>query len=645
MKHHEVPTRVLSAVLLVLLALGSCPVAQAIDVTWIGPDGGNWNTPANWSNTFGPAADFNEAAVIGAASPAALSATVVLNQQTMSDLPPLSPVNVAGVRLGTAAGSAGGVRVEGGGILPVIAATGEAGAIAVGVNATGTGTLTVLGNGMVSAVSLSSGGAGDSSISLSDTASVALTGAANLQRTTTVVGPSVNFSAGGNLTLGGSHTLVADIRNATNHSSLKSTGTANVSGVLKPMFMGVTPAAGNTWPLIDATTINGNFSSIDTSMAPALAAGLAYQATVVNGGMNGRLLQLGIEEVLTLNVNRTTGAVSIANLGSQAKTIDGYSILSDHGSLRSGSWNSLQDQTVAGWVEAGPTANALSELNPQNSSTLNGGQMLNLGNAYEVTVPQLGVDPDDLTFEYTLTDGRVIQGSVAYTGPKTLNDFVLTVDPATGNAQIKLDSPLSTAIDGYTIKSASGSLTPATWNSIEDQNFQDWEEAPPGGAATAVAELKADGQTTFQDETGFQLGQLFKTVGATQDLEFEYLLPGETVGTAGTVVYGAITDVEAPGGDFIPGDFAGDGAVEGADLSLLLGNWGADVSTVPATWDGDPPTPPFVDGDDLSRLLGNWGNTAGGGAGATVAAVPEPTTVGLLMLAALGLAATRRSHR
>jgi hypothetical protein len=51
-----------------------------------------------------------------------------------------------------------------------------------------------------------------------------------------------------------------------------------------------------------------------------------------------------------------------------------------------------------------------------------------------------------------------------------------------------------------------------------------------------------------------------------------------------------------------PGDINGDGIVDGADLSTLLGAW-AD-SGGPADIDGSG----LVDGADLATLLGEWGD-------------------------------------
>jgi hypothetical protein len=502
----------------------------------------------------------------------------------------------------------------------------ETGAISIG--SVGTGNLTMLGNGQLIGTSLTLGGAAASSITMSDTANIAISGNVNLQRTTTLNGPAINFAGTGNLTLTGTSILVPGIT-AAGSPKIVTQGTATIGGTLKPMFTGVTPAAGNKWTIIDApATINGGFTTVDASMAPALPMGTAYSVFQETVGSR-RLLQLAVEEILVLNVNRETGAVSIANVGTQPKSLDGYSILSTHGSL-TGTWNSLDDQDFGGagtWVEANPEADNLSELRPgAGESTVNAGGTLNLGSPYKVTVPELGVDPDDLTFEYDSPTRGTVRGFINYTGRKTANDFVLTVDPATGQAQLKLDSPLATAIDGYAIHSPSGSLTPATWNSLQDQSASvpaaaGWEQAPPAPSANAVAELKADGALQFQNNTGFALGQLFKTVGATQDLRLEFLIPGLSNPIEGTVIYGPITAVNPPSAG-IPGDFTGDGKVDAADYVV----WRKTDGTQPG----------------YNDWRANFGRTSGSGSSVgSNAAVPEPGTMALMLLAAVAVVRLR----
>ena len=91
----------------------------------------------------------------------------------------------------------------------------------------------------------------------------------------------------------------------------------------------------------------------------------------------------------------------------------------------------------------------------------------------------------------------------------------------------------------------------------------------------------------------------------------------------------------------VEGDFSGDGQVDGADLSLLLGFWGDSVPLpLDSGWDGSQPVGPIVDSGELSDLLGNWG--FGVEAGPGPAQVPEPSTVVLSFAACAVFAAVGR---
>ena len=662
MKHFIATSRLSFPAALLLAVVGSCQVTQARDTDWIGPAAGaNWNTSANWlahdsTNmpiapplNIPPDSDFNEAAEI------TNGATVILNTHTMSAAAPgnpLTPTDVAGLRLGEAAAETGGLEIRNGGIMrnivgnpPTVGEALETGAIQVGIN--GRGILSVLGGGLLTGGSFASAGTANTSVTLGDTSGLTATvtisslttpttpttGAANFGRITTVVGPNVNFNATGNLTLGGTGTLVADIRNATTHSALKADGNATVGGTVRPMFTGVTPAAGNRWRLVDvAGTVTGTFSTIDKS---ALSLPVGLDVTVVPGTNGARTTRdLLVEEVLVLQVNRSTGAVSIANVGAANKNIDGYSILSPNGWL-TGTWNSLDDQNLGGanaWVEAGPTPTALSELNPAQVapgfSTVNAATSLNLGTPYAVnnaTFPPLGTDPDNLVFEYSGPDGRTIQGQIVYSGTRVVNDLILNVDPATGAVALRNDSPHTIQLDGYNITSASGSLVPGSWNSLDDQNVAGWEEASL--TANNLTELKpTSGLLTLTPGTGFSLGNAFATAGATQDLTIGFLQAGNELFTDGTVVYGAFTAPPNPGAGGLTGDYNNNGTVDAADY-VLWRNGG------PLMNDS---TPAGVGPEDYGVWRANFGRTAGPGSAAATA-VPEPSSVLLLCMASIGL--------
>jgi hypothetical protein len=50
-----------------------------------------------------------------------------------------------------------------------------------------------------------------------------------------------------------------------------------------------------------------------------------------------------------------------------------------------------------------------------------------------------------------------------------------------------------------------------------------------------------------------------------------------------------------------PADLNGDGSVDGVDLGIMLGGWGAGSGPADLNADG------AVDGVDLGMLLGDWG--------------------------------------
>lgn len=89
----------------------------------------------------------------------------------------------------------------------------------------------------------------------------------------------------------------------------------------------------------------------------------------------------------------------------------------------------------------------------------------------------------------------------------------------------------------------------------------------------------------------------------------------------GTPIHGVVEAVPV-----LPGDFNGNGAVENADLTLLLNNWSQPVPPTPPGWIGTPLTAPAVNNDELTALLNNWGRAAGhGGSTVDFHTVPEPT--------------------
>jgi hypothetical protein len=62
-----------------------------------------------------------------------------------------------------------------------------------------------------------------------------------------------------------------------------------------------------------------------------------------------------------------------------------------------------------------------------------------------------------------------------------------------------------------------------------------------------------------------------------------------------------IFQLDEPGSPPCPADLNDDGTVNGADLTILLGEWGTKDSIFDLNGDG------LIDGADLTVLLSNWG--------------------------------------
>jgi hypothetical protein len=582
--------------------------SHAIDVAW---DGGgatdDYNNAANWiavvpPDEFVPDGTLNERAVI--------------NNGGLAFLAAASVTPTAGFVLGQGATESGTLEIRNGGNLTSIVGAQPIappdGVVYVG--GLGTGTLRVLAGGTLTAPGLASGGNSATSIALGSSsgspATINISGSVNLARTTRV--RRTTALTAGSLSLQPESNYTVEISSA-GHAIPMVNGSAQIGGRLTVEFTGVTPTLGSSYNLINAGSVSGAFESIQVSPNITLPLGQKWDVLPASAGGGRQFAQLKLDEFLVLDVNRGTGAVTVRNPGTLSKSLDVYSITSESGSLRPATWNSLDDQNVLGgdWGEANPTVNRLSELKFSGSATIVGGASQSLGIANSFNPSQFGTDTNDIKFEYMGTDGILKSGIVNYIGDP--NNLLLTVDPASGQAQLKNTSAFTVAIDSYTIRSAAGSLSPTGWSSLDDQNTAggNWAEANP--TVNRLTELKAAGATSLSPGTAFSLGTLF-TTSSTPDLEFEFLFDGEATPRIGVVQYGTISTGT-------PGDFDSDGDVDGRDFLV----WQRGGSPAPLS----------------STDLAAWQNNYGTGGLAAVAAIPEPATWSLLL--AIGLAARWRS--
>lgn len=198
-------------------------------------------------------------------------------------------------------------------------------------------------------------------------------------------------------------------------------------------------------------------------------------------------------------------------------------------------------------------------------------------------------------------------------------------------------------------------ILPATVQAGDSTSFSAWmDTARLGGFATTWSIAVSDENLPGAD-TGWLTLNLTGAVatmgdytadGAIDAADIDVLL-GAVNGGASDEIYDLTEDGEVDGGDVDHlvreilgteyGDATLDGSVDAADLSLLAGHWQtpADMGWAEADFTGDG----AIDAADLSLLAGNWQWTA-----PTGATVPEPATVLLLVGGAI-LPGCRRARR
>lgn len=441
-----------------------------------------------------------------------------------------------------------------------------------------------------------------------------------------IVGPNADVKASGNVTFSGAQTFAPVITGAT-HSSIQVTGEAKLGGTLRPEFSGYMPTLGSSWNLLTAQNVSGKFA-VDDSLTPSRPRGAAYFVST-----SPTAVTLNYSNKLILAVDRGTGAMKIENAIGNSLAIDGYTIVSAAG-LLNGNWNSLKDQAVAGWDEA-DTSNAtrITEFKTNGTTSIAVGASRSLGTPL---LPSAFGQNATVSFQYTLPGSTMVEGIVEYTGRE--NNLVLTIDPTTGEAAIQNESSyFDVAIDGYTLKSASGKfLTGAAWSSLEDQGLPGWDQADSSDANRLVEFRTSGGTPLIGGQTVLDLGApVSLAAGALNlnDFQFQFTL------STGQIMDGIVKFGAVPTAGSSPGDFNRDGRVDGSDFLL----WQRGYNTSVANGTGaDGNGNGLIDGPDLAIWKLNFGNSVAAVAPAN-SAVPEPATLGMVLVA-MGSLFVKRSR-
>jgi hypothetical protein len=174
------------------------------------------------------------------------------------------------------------------------------------------------------------------------------------------------------------------------------------------------------------------------------------------------------ENNLVLTIDPATGEAAIQNASPFFDvSITAYTIASEIGGLRpaDGHWNSLEDQSIAGWDQAsGSNSFRVSEFNILAATQLpGGGTVLNLGALFDTGG---GAWVDALDFEFLLDTGEVLKGVIRLGPLPTLGnhaDFDADGD-VEGADFLKWQQRLGTSVDPHADPDGDGVISAADLN-------------------------------------------------------------------------------------------------------------------------------------------------------------------------------------
>lgn len=217
-------------------------------------------------------------------------------------------------------------------------------------------------------------------------------------------------------------------------------------------------------------------------------------------------------------------------------------------------------------------------------------------------------------------------------------EYVVEVNKTNGMVKIINTTGVDLDIDAYRLTSTNGSLSAASWTSLESQDYEGqgpnsgWTEL--GDSANELSEGFLGGSSIIGSPTTISLGQIYTNLGNEDPtLKFEYHLPGTSATSFNEIEINYVT------GAAVPGDYNGNGIVDAADYAVWRDNLG---SSNPAADGNGSGTVDSADYTYWKQRFGNNGSGSGSGSGADASAVPEPTSLVLVSCVAVVCLASRR---
>ncbi|QDU58692.1 dockerin type I domain-containing protein [Aeoliella mucimassa] len=214
--------------------------------------------------------------------------------------------------------------------------------------------------------------------------------------------------------------------------------------------------------------------------------------------------------------------------------------------------------------------------------------------------------------------------------------LTLMVDTVTGVMAIQNNSGEAVDFDAYQIESADGSLNPTGFRSLEDQDYEGngasgsghgWEELGVPSANLMGEAFLAD-SSVLDVGSSVLLGSSF-TAESVEDLVFRYHQTGSFT-QKGRVEYCEnclFIDLQ--------GDYNSDGVVNLADYTVWRDSLGS-TSDLRANGDDTGASQGVVDATDYQVWKANFGASTGASQAVANTQVPEPSSVTLCCLLAIG---------